>query len=140
MPLRLLRKIKTTKHGFTLIELLVIVAILGALVLIAIPTYLSYINKAKVTLAISALESLRSAIESFHVDNNQYPKPPVDFIGTGLDSNGLSVIGTAQVEQLKSDVFSIDSYVLTGEVWTITAKAKDDNHTVLTLSQTQIIK
>jgi Tfp pilus assembly protein PilE len=124
--------------GFTIVELLVIVAIIGVLATIAIPQYSSYINKAKVTLAIGTLDAMRVAMEGFHVDHQEYPSPPIDFANTGLDSDGRGVFTRLLVDQMKNDFFSIDSYVLLGDQWEITAKANDDKRTVLKVSPTGI--
>src|SRR6185369_8856233 len=59
--------------GFTLIELLVVVVILGILIAIAIPTYLSYRKSANDKAAQS---DLRNAVSTFEVCNSDagYPK------------------------------------------------------------------
>jgi prepilin-type N-terminal cleavage/methylation domain-containing protein len=126
------------ERGFTIIELLIITVIIGVLAAIAIPQYNGYINKAKITLAIGALDTLRTTLEGFHVDYQGYPTPPIDFANTGLDGDGRRVLPTLLVSQLKKDIFSVDSYVVVGESWTIVAKANDDQHTVLTVNPTSI--
>lgn len=126
------------EKGFTLVELLVITVIIGILAAIAIPQYNGYINKAKVTLAIGALDTLRTTLEGFYVDYQGYPTPPIDFANTGLDGAGRRVLPALFVSQLKKDVFSVDSYVVVGESWTIVAKANDDQRTVLTVTPTGI--
>jgi Tfp pilus assembly protein PilE len=126
------------EKGFTIVELLVITVIIGVLAALAVPQYLGYINKAKVTLAIGALDTLRITLEGFHVDNQEYPTPPIDFVNTGLDDDGRRVLSELLMSQLKKDVFSVDSYVVAGGSWTIVAKANDDQHTVLTVTPTGI--
>jgi type IV pilus assembly protein PilA len=126
------------EKGFTIVELLVITAIIGVLAAIAIPQYNGYLNKARVTLAYGALDTLRTTLEGFYVDNQGYPTPPIDFTNTGLDGDGRRVLPALLVNQLQKDVFSIDSYVLVGDSWAITAKANDIEHTVLTLTPTGI--
>ena len=110
-----------------------VIAILGTLAAIVIPTYISYVNKARITVATGALDTLRKIFEDFHVEHGEYPVPPVGFTTTGLDNNGRTVLQPPLVSQLQKDLFSIDSYVLTGNDYTITARANDDNHTVMTL-------
>ena len=44
----MLSKIKKNEKGFTLMEMLIVVAIIAVLVAIAIPTFTSSLNKAKV--------------------------------------------------------------------------------------------
>ncbi|MBN2326851.1 MAG: prepilin-type N-terminal cleavage/methylation domain-containing protein, partial [Candidatus Omnitrophica bacterium] len=58
--------------GFTLIELLIVVAIIGILAAIAVPNFLNAQVRAKVSRAQSEMKGLKTALESFFIDNNQY--------------------------------------------------------------------
>src|SRR6185369_5520184 len=55
--------------GFTLVELIVVVTILGILVLMAVPSYIKYVNNAKTARAISEVRTLRNEISAFTSDN-----------------------------------------------------------------------
>jgi len=66
--------------GFTLIELLVVVAIIGILVAIALPNFLSAQTRAKVARAKSDMRVVGVALEQYFVDQNVYPNY--------FDSNG----------------------------------------------------
>ncbi|MGD8369716.1 MAG: prepilin-type N-terminal cleavage/methylation domain-containing protein, partial [Desulfobacterales bacterium] len=48
--------------GLTLIELVIVLAVIGILSAIAVPTFLSYRNKAKVALAVSEIKMLEKKI------------------------------------------------------------------------------
>ncbi|SDH09206.1 pilin [Nitrosomonas sp. Nm132] len=50
------------QKGFTLIELMIVVAIIGILAAVAIPAYQDYTIKAKLSNAISGVNSLKTAI------------------------------------------------------------------------------
>lgn len=85
------------KRGFTLIELLVVIAIVSTLSGIALINFSEAQTKAKVSRATTDLRSLSSAIESYHVDNNRYPRmvsyrfytdPSFDVI-SGETANGI---------------------------------------------------
>jgi prepilin-type N-terminal cleavage/methylation domain-containing protein len=61
------------KKGFTLIELLIVVAIIAILAAIAVPNFLEAQTRSKVSRVKADHRSLATAIESYYLDNNQYP-------------------------------------------------------------------
>ncbi|MDK2972640.1 MAG: type pilus assembly protein PilA [Candidatus Sumerlaeota bacterium] len=69
-------RIKTirTGQGFTLIELLIVVAIIAILAAIAVPNFLEAQVRSKVSRSLSDMRTIRTALESYAVDNNKYPE------------------------------------------------------------------
>lgn len=61
------------KKAFTLIELLIVVAIIAILAAIAVPNFLEAQTRAKVSRAKSDMRTTATALESYYVDNNDYP-------------------------------------------------------------------
>jgi len=60
------------QRGFTLLELLVVVVIVGILAAIAIPSYLSYIKKARTAEAKNFLSVIRTLEEAYKNEYNYY--------------------------------------------------------------------
>jgi type IV pilus assembly protein PilA len=61
-----------SEEGFTLIELLVVIIILGILVAIAVPAYLSFAGKAKIAAGEANVRSAIPAAESYYQTGNTY--------------------------------------------------------------------
>ncbi|HMW17644.1 MAG TPA: type IV pilin protein [Accumulibacter sp.] len=60
------------ESGFTLIEIMIVIAILGSLMAIAIPSYNEYLMKGRITEAITALSGMQSRLEQHFLDNRTY--------------------------------------------------------------------
>jgi prepilin-type N-terminal cleavage/methylation domain-containing protein len=69
--------IRSTAKAFTLIELLIVVAIIAVLAAIALPNFLEAQTRSKTARVKSDLRTLATAIESYGVDNSEYPPAPV---------------------------------------------------------------
>lgn len=61
------------KHGFTLIELMIVVAIIGLLAAVAMPSYNEYMKRAKRSLAQAELSAFSARMEKSRIQNGVYP-------------------------------------------------------------------
>ncbi|MFQ5470500.1 MAG: prepilin-type N-terminal cleavage/methylation domain-containing protein [Gammaproteobacteria bacterium] len=65
---------KKAQQGFTLIELMIVVAIIGILAAIAIPSYQNYTKKAKFTEVMQAVAPAKLAIEGCYQKQSDITK------------------------------------------------------------------
>lgn len=80
-----------TNKGFTLIELMVVILIIGILSAIAIPEYTRSMEKARVTEAITIMDSIKKAVDVW-VAENGFPSSKTDLIGSsGSAVNRLDI-------------------------------------------------
>ncbi len=61
-------------RGFTLIELLVVMAIIGMLLMIAVPRYYHTLERSRETILVHDLSVMREAIDKYYGDLGQYPE------------------------------------------------------------------
>jgi len=120
------------RRGYSLLELLSVIAIIGLIAGFVIPTYFGYVDRARVTVSIAVADALRKDIEVYHDQYQAYPAS-IDF-SSFTDQNGNSVLFSITDVSLHSKMFSWDSYIASAVTYTITAKAMDTKHTVLTLT------
>lgn len=68
-----LKKIRANQKGFTLVELIVVVAILGVLAAVAVPNYMNYLYKTRVSTDIDTARAVINAARSLYMTTGTMP-------------------------------------------------------------------
>jgi type IV pilus assembly protein PilA len=79
--------VKKAQQGFTLIELMIVVAIIGILAAIAIPSYQNYMVKSKLVEATTFLDAQKNVISENWASNGTFALTAAPPISTTLPSN-----------------------------------------------------
>ncbi len=78
-----MRKNRKTESGFTLIELMIVMAIIGVLAVVAIPSYVGAVRQAREAVLKEDLHVLRDAIDSYTADKQKAPQSLEDLVTDG---------------------------------------------------------
>lgn len=65
--------LKRNKRGFTLIELIVVIVILGILVLLAMPKFMGYVEKARLANIQHDIKVAENKVEEYLIKYNKLP-------------------------------------------------------------------
>lgn len=100
--------------AFSLIELLIVVGIIAILAAIAVPNFLDAQVRSRVSRVKTDMRSLATAIESYHVDHNDYPvrrfpnaniRPEVPHANARIRDLRVLTTPVAYISSLFPDVF-----------------------------------
>jgi len=78
---------RTQSAGFTLIELMIVMAIIGILATLAIPSYVGAIRHAREAVLKEDLHVMRAAIDSYTMDKQKAPQSLDDLVQDGYLKN-----------------------------------------------------
>jgi type IV pilus assembly protein PilE len=100
-----MKKFNATQQGFTLTELMIVVAIMGILASVAIPSYQDYVTKSSLSEASSGLANIRVRMEQYYQDNRTY---------VGASAAGMPCVGvTGQNFDFACSGLSATAYLVT---------------------------
>ena len=130
--------LKRNESGFTLIELLIVIVIIGILAAVAIPRFQGVSDKAKIGAAKAELATVKQGLGMYQAENDTSAYPASGDIGTHADL--VSIIGTyVQIANATDASFTFNTYVSAStDTFVLTAKAKDRNRTLITVTPTTI--
>ena len=78
-----MRGIRQHDAGFTLIELMIVMAIVGVLMMVAVPSFIGAVRQAREAVLKEDLHVMRTAIDSYTADKQKAPQSLDDLVQSG---------------------------------------------------------
>lgn len=101
-----------SQSGFTLIELMIVMAIIGILATLAVPSYITAIKHAREAVLREDLHVMRQAIDSYTMDKQKAPQSLDDLVQGGylktIPEDPMTHSSDTWVTDQSQDLYSID--------------------------------
>jgi general secretion pathway protein G len=98
--------------GFTLVELMIVMAIIGILLLVAVPRYVTTVKLAREAVLREDLRVLRTAIDSYTMDKQKAPQSLDDLVQDGylkkIPEDPMTHSDTTGVTDTRDSYHSLD--------------------------------
>lgn len=141
-----LKKIRANQKGFTLVELIVVVAILGVLAAVAVPNYMNYLYKTRISTDIDTARAVLNVARTMYMTGTPLDEVTTENALKEADLTGKPAAMGGAIEDVLGDIdtatdkddFSITVSIPTGDdakvdstKWEITDSGKVTEHAEL---------